>query len=455
MKNKSLTLRNLLDSFFRKLKNKDINFAVIGNYQNLPYFTENDVDIWVASYEESEVILHSIALEQGLKLYLNNKTANGSNNYFFLIEDDLIEVIKIDLMIESSWYSFVPIIKSSILEKNIIYFNDIPVVNETIENCGHLLYPLLTFGKVKQKYKNKLHSAHLNVEFELTLINILGKNLSKKLIENLKNKNWSNIEKLSNRIKRKLLMNLVLELYKVQRIKIVINFINSIFLRTFKKTGLFISFTGIDGVGKTSIKNYFLENCDKYFIKGKTQEFYWRPFLLPKPSVFLNKKKIKLGEFNSEGRRIVEQTFKNRVLSYIKYCYYILDFKIGVLKYFKNLKTGGLIIFDRYHFDNIIYPERFGFVVNSKFMKFIDRYLIPQPDILFYLTANSKTLYERKRELNVKEIDAQKKIYEKEIRINPKIITISSDCSFESTVNNILTICLVNMANRLEKKQNG
>ena len=73
---------------------------------------------------------------------------------------------------------------------------------------------------------------------------------------------------------------------------------------------------------------------------------------------------------------------------------------------------------------------------------------MPQPDIIFYLTADSDVLYNRKYEINIDEINAQKSIYKKEIVKKGKIITLNTNSTFEETTDEILFHCLNSMSNR-------
>jgi len=443
-------LEKLLIQYFYFLEENNINYCVIGNYKQLPQYTTNDVDFWVEDKEKAEKLLLELAKNLNIKLYMQNKTANGTNNYFYYkYEDNSVKIIKIDLMTETAYKSIIPIVTSEIIQNNRKKYKNFYVANELVEGIMHLFYPLITFGFVKEKYRDKIFTLISNNEYRNEIINILGSDEGKKLISNIENTAWEKIEKDSKKIKNIFIFK-TLKTFDLKRVKIIISFFSTIVNRIFTKNGLVISFTGIDGAGKTSIKNYFVENSEKFFTKNRTKEFYWRPFLLPRVATIIKSQGQKEVLDNS-GRRVLKKTFTTKIKNYLKYSYYILDFIFGQIKYFKESHTGGLVIFDRYHFDNVIYPERFGFTVNKKIMRFMDKWIVPQPDLLFYLTANSKTLYERKYEIDIDEINKQKEIYKKEIDLRGDIITISTDGSFNYTIEEILLTCLEFMSKRLEK----
>lgn len=438
----------LLLDYFQLLKNNNIEYCVIGNYDKLPEYTSNDVDFWVDDKDKAERILLSLAKRLNLRLYMQNKTANGTNNYFYYKhEDNSLEIIKIDLMIETAYKSIIPIVSNKLISQNRKVYKNFYVVNEELESIMHLFYPLVTFGVVKQKYRDKLQQIVKNKSFQTKIIKMIGIAYGNELIEYIEEGNWKKAEACANKIRRKFILSTLTKLNK-KRIGIFIDFIKSVFKRVSSKNGLFISFTGIDGAGKTSIKKYFVENSKLFFTAGRIKEFYWRPFLLPRASKVLRSKGQK-EIIDSAGRRVIKKSLTTTVKNYIKYFYYILDFIVGRIKYFLVTHTGGLVVFDRYHFDNIIYPERFGFSVNKSFMRLVDKWIVPQPDLLFYLTANTQTLYERKYEIDIDEINKQKAMYKCEIEKRDNIIVIETDGKFSDSTAAIVKECLEYMSERL------
>ncbi len=440
-------LKDLLLNLFEQLDCNKIEYCVIGNYAELPDYTSNDVDIWVDNYIAAETILYQSAKKLGLRLYLQNKTANGSNNYFYFNNcNKEIETIKIDLMIETSYKSLVPIVSGDLIKKNRDTYNGFFVANKVIESVMHLLYPLITFGIVREKYKEKLYQINKTQEFQYHLKTIVGREhfiLIKAFIEA---NNWHSVEMMSNSIKRYLILKMFFK-SDTSRIKIFFRFIASICSRIKQKNGLVISFTGIDGAGKTSIKEYMIKNSNNFFTKNRSKEFYWRPFLLPRIAHIL-RTKGQTEAIDDSGKRVVHLSRLSSIANMLKYIYYSADFVLGQMKYFKQSHTGGLIVFDRYHFDNIIYPERFGFKVSKKIMLFFDRHIIPQPDIQFYFNAQPKILYERKHEIGIDEINKQQILYADEINKRGDIIEICTNGSFDNSVNEVWSHCLEQMSHR-------
>jgi thymidylate kinase len=340
-------------------------------------------------------------------------------------------------------------VTSNLIKSNREKYKGFFVANDLIESVMHLLYPLVTFGEVKEKYKEKLYTFSKSPEYVELIESILGKKIGARIISEIQEENWVALQHEAGNVRKYLFKKTFLNI-SFFRLKIFINFFITIFYRTVGKNGIVISFTGIDGAGKTSIKEHLINNSDKYFTKNRKIEFYWRPFLLPRVAQVIGSKGQK-ETLDGSGKRVVNSGLISSFKNLMKYFYYAADFIFGQIKYFKEAHTGGLVIFDRYHFDNIIYPERFGFKVNRIIMRMFDKVFIPQPDRLFYFTADAQVLFDRKHEIDIDEINAQKKIYSTEMNFNKNVITIDTGCSFNDSINNVLLECLEFMSNRYNK----
>lgn len=446
MSNKDNKLSEFLLDLFCKFEEFKISYCVIGNYEKLPYHTDNDVDLWVEDIQIAEKCLMALAKDIGLSLYMQNFTAVGSNNYFYYDNGASLEIIKIDLMSETAYKSLFTLIPSDHFKKAIENYNGFFVANRQLEGAAHLLYPLVHTGFVKKKYREKIvRLSHDEIFIEI-IVSILGKDLGLTVIELLSKEQWDSLEKTRRTIIQRIILSSVSTL-TISRVKTYGRFIRSFLQRIFKKNGVTMSFTGIDGAGKTTLKNNFVEYSDRYFCKNKSLDFYWRPFFLPRIACLLGSKGQ--GEkFVSSGRRVISDSLLSILKSYVKYFYYVLDFILGQARYYVITHTGGSAIFDRYHFDNIVYPERFGFSVNKSIMRMVDRHFIPQPDLMFYFTADSETLYMRKMEIDIKEIDNQKNTYGKEICLKNDIVIINTDCSVAESFKVVLTLMLKHMSER-------
>ncbi|OGP24874.1 MAG: hypothetical protein A2X99_02615 [Deltaproteobacteria bacterium GWB2_55_19] len=447
---KETALGGLLKTLFTELERSGQSYCVCGNYEGLPEYTSHDVDIWASDVEAFEKILYASAEKNGLTLYLRNRLANGSNNFFYKTSPG-IEFVHIDVLSECAWASFVPIVRSARIGEGRVKYRGFFVAEPIVESAMHLLYPLLHAGKVKDKYREKIFSFREEPRFALILEEAVGKDGAGELLAKISRRDWKGIEKNAGRYRLQAVLN-SLARDNVRVARAFISFAWTNVARLFSPSGLFMAVMGPDGCGKTTLSNRLLEKFGDCFTSGKLKKFYWRPFLLPRIadlSPFKKKGKPRNG-LEDVGLRTVSMSPKARLAYLLKFLYYWADFVAGRLKYQSAWSRGGLVFFDRYYYDHMVYPERFGFSVPKPLMRALGR-LIPEPDLKFYLHAPPKRLLERKQELPASEIIRQQEEYRRLIASLKGGYVIDTSRTIEETEQEIMRICASFMAKRLKR----
>ena len=439
-----MSLKFLLNTLFENFNNSRIQYAVVGNYDSLPEYTSNDVDIWVKNISKADKVLMSIIDNNGFNLFIKNKRANGINYLIYYQSDDNIDIIKIDFLENASFKSIFNIIDSKFFTNNIVPHKNFKVINNDLEAIIHFLHPLINKKILKKKYRNKILLSCENAFFFNSINKILGSKHADYIIKAIKANNWNLIEERANKYRAKIIID---SFYKFSTYSSIYKFIKTAFYRLFRPSGYVIAFIGPDGVGKTTIINEISKFSNDIFLK-KTINYYWRPFLFPPlhKLLFSNKNKSKFGK---EGRRKLNVSKSFFIYHYLKFFYYLFDFIFGKLKYINSYTRGGLIVFDRYYHDMIIYCERFGFSVSKRFLSFF-YYFINKPNITFYLHAPADVLVKRKKELSYKEIQAQHLMYMDICSKNSNIIDISTNQSIEKVKKEIIYFCLSNMSKKFK-----
>lgn len=165
---------------------------------------------------------------------------------------------------------------------------------------------------------------------------------------------------------------------------------------------MIITFSGVDGAGKTTvlnlIKTYLLEE------KGeKVKELRHRPGILPiLSSIKYGKKKAEKLTTESNPRT---GTNNSKTSSFIRFLYYYFDYLIGQLWVFLVYSLRGYtIIYDRYYFDFIVDAKRTNIILSQKIITPL-YFLLAKPQINVFLYAPPHVILERKQELDKASIE--------------------------------------------------
>lgn len=445
---KQTILSRVLTALFSRLEVENQPYCVCGNYKDLPFYTENDVDIW-AKYPIAVVnIIKEVCNENGLDLYLENKNATGSNLFFWTFSGKEPVTIHIDVLCGCRWLSFLPLVNSKLIEQNRKKFNGFFIANDTIDAAMHFMHPLTHFGVIRDKYKKSLEIESREKSFWKIIEPGFGTEFCQEIQPHFKERNWGAIEDAFSDKKRKLLVHMIRRMRWVEYCSFY-KFINSNIKRLFRPTGLSIAFIGPDACGKTTVQKNLQPFFEKAFTKGKIKSFYWRPFLFPRiQSLFLFGREKHSKESNPTDRlKLRRSGLFRRFFHSIKLLYYCLDFFVGRFKYQGVWSKGGVVCFDRYWYDLLVFPERFALNVPRTLVKLLSIF-VPKLDIIFYLHAEAEVLLERKYELPIEEVRRQ--IYEYKILAEgyTHFSTISSDLSEADVLSEVISSCLAKMSTR-------
>ena len=134
----------------------------------------------------------------------------------------------------------------------------------------------------------------------------------------------------------------------------------------------------------------------------------------------------------------------------MKYIYYVIDFVVGGLINRLKIARGGIHLYDRHYDDLIVYPERFGMTLPKGLAnKF--RFLVPQPDIVFFLHSRPEVIKKRKDEMYDEELDRQIEQYKSLASIYPNYKIINGEASVDVVRDNVVSVivdCLERKAAR-------
>jgi thymidylate kinase len=422
--------------FFKKLINNlnlsNVHYCIIGDYSNLPDSINHDIDFWTNDMHLFYSQVKRAVTDTNFQMLLVNKTSKDCNIVLYKLDNGTLIIMKIDIMTDCSYKSFIPLVDSNTIAENIITHKNFYVANKAIEATMHFLYPMLEWGSIKKKrYKEEIKDNYKSTLFVSTLKKIFGASFAAELIMLINENKWEKIERNINRYRMKALMRFV---FKPVCFRQFVFFLKKNICRCFKPTGYTIALCGLDGAGKTTILNYLNEIFVDVLKKKKVYIGYWRPYLFPEIKSLFEKKNSK--NASNEVDTIEKRRPKGKLISFFKLMYYLFDYMVGVLRYKGIQNRGGVVLFDRHYIDMIIYPQRFEIGLSKATILFFYKF-IPKPDYIFFLWTTPEEIHKRKKEFSQDEIQKQINDYILTGKKIKNFIPIKTDKSVSEEINDI------------------
>lgn len=214
--------------------------------------------------------------------------------------------------------------------------------------------------------------------------------------------------------------------------------------RITNKPGYSIVFLGVDGSGKSTIIKEILPLFRITFNKMVRYE-HFRPNYLLSISKLLGKGSVQ----NTSVREPQNSSSSGFLGSLIRWTYYLSDYTFGYLIKVLPQKTfkSCIWIFDRYYYDYHFDPKRSRINLPDFILK-IGQKIIPEPDIIICLGTDAQTIYGRKAELPLREIDRQVKELKKFSKRHPQAVWVDTGGSISKSTNDTLKAIYEMMVNR-------
>jgi thymidylate kinase len=422
--------------FFEKLvsslNGSNLNYCIIGDYQLLPDSVNHDIDFWTDNVPQFHKILEQTVKEQKFRILIDNQTGTGFNFAFYKRVEDTIILMKIDVMKEAAYKSLIPLVDAKIIANNRILFKNFYIANKECEAAMHFLYPLLEWGKIKkEKYKDEIAANCNSSVFTNTLTELFGKKETEKIIKQIEQGKWTEIEHYAPELKHKVILRSITRpdfIFKVWR------FVWFQLKRIVQPSGYCLAFCGLDGAGKTTILNQMNEIFVDLLKSKKVFYSYWRPFFLPEMRKLFGRRNSK-AIINRVAAR--EKPPKGKLMSCVKLLYYWIDYILGISKYGSIRNRGGIVLFDRHYIDMAVHPQRFEMNLSKGLIMFLYKF-IPKADFTFFLWATSEEIYQRKEEFTKEEISEQIADYNNTGKFIKNFIPIHTNKTIAEEIDEIL-----------------
>ncbi|TVQ67110.1 MAG: hypothetical protein EA360_03245 [Balneolaceae bacterium] len=176
-----------------------------------------------------------------------------------------------------------------------------------------------------------------------------------------------------------------------------VHYLRDILKSLFRSKGMIITFSGVDGAGKSTVIEHIHREFDKK-LRKRVVILRHRPSLLPILSAWTKGKVI--AEQDAANTLPRQGSNRNVISSLLRFLYYYTDYLAGqFVVYFRHVLRGDVVLYDRYYFDFINDSVRSNIHLPETLLRAGYLFLM-KPDFNFFLYADAATILARKQELD-------------------------------------------------------
>ena len=162
--------------------------------------------------------------------------------------------------------------------------------------------------------------------------------------------------------------------------------------------GLFLSISGPDGSGKTTVIDQVISQFNRVYGKANIHYAHFRPTVLPRIAEVAKKARA-LDQVDEDYDRPHRANPSGLGGSLLRLGYYGLDFLFG---YFRSvrpiLQRREVMLFDRYFYDMIADSFRSRISLPMRLLRMVGC-VLPLPHYAFFIEVDPKEIHRRKQEL--------------------------------------------------------
>lgn len=444
----------LLNKMFDIMDKEFIDpYIVMNKYDEVPFQLPSDLDMSITprDFLRLDKIIAKVA--KGINLVIVQKIWHGYQKCAYLLsplEPQGRFRLQLDFFTDFS-------VKATPL---LISYNDMQIETRTYGRFTVPSYRMeYVFLLMRRIFKNDFDKAHLvpiqaamngdksgakdylaNYFDKVTAnkINSLVESGNVVALQEMRNELWRELQKLSKKRSRGIykfkfkMMEIRRKIYRIQY-----------------PVGYCIALLSPDGGGKTSVFKCLEETCWGNF-HGITKK-YFRPHLLKNPGMLnpLNPVPESIDNPDPHGKKP-----NGLIKSLIRYFYYNVDYILGYNLLVRKMNIQKqLVVFDRYYYDYFVDIRRYRYSFPSWIPK-VFAWSIPTPDTIFILEGTPQTLYNRKKELPLAEIERQVRAYHRIAAMYKNAVIINVDEPLDKVVAKITHIILFRKAQRTARGMN-
>jgi len=397
----------ILKLMFSIFEAQGLQYAILRNYETLPERVgARDVDILIPPEEikkasaaimylaekQGLLVAHHYCDERLLQFILVHRT--GLNQLFDL---------KIDFFTSNQIYGL-EVMSAREMLCNPLRHRGIPVVAEPVQLLDKFLFHVVVGHALHPKYNARF--ARIATQESGILFNALapltGKAEAEGMIGALSAGQGSDIPSL-NFWQR---MRVLGRLWRRQRAGGVLQMTRFLYERLrnhLRPAGLFVSISGPDGSGKTTVIELVLPHLRQLYGSDNVAYYHFRPTVLPRIAEVARAAKA-LDQVDEDYARPHRAEPSGIIGSAGRLSYYLLDYILGYFRrVYPELVDRKVILFDRYYQDMIADPGRSRIRMPTSILRLAAR-LLPLPRFSFFIRVDPEEVHRRKQELSLDEI---------------------------------------------------
>lgn len=390
----------LIAAVFTAWREAGIDFLVLRNYEGLPEFTTNDIDVLVRRNERAraEAVLLQAARCAGFRLH---NRAEFATLALYLSHPVTGEEVHFDLFVDLQWRGFDFLEAGAFLDRKVNRgLFDIP--HPADEGASKLLAIMIYTGKVKDHYKPSIASAFKSGGKEATdlLARTYGQSLAESLVAAGAAEKWAEVEALTPALRRALIGRQAV-LSPLRTLGSLARSVRRWVSRWLWPPGLTVVLCGPDGCGKSTAGKALIENLKGTFSPRKGKHYHW------KPPVFSAGRRAARGPVTDPHARPP----RNVIASCLALGGHWLEFLLGSFLAIRPATfKDGLVLIDRFYYDFFVDQRRYRMQAPLWLVRW-GYWLLPKPDLVFLLDAPPEVLQSRKRETSLPETTRQREAY--------------------------------------------
>ncbi len=393
-------ISQLVTAVFRAWQQAKVNFLVLRNYEVLPRFTTNDIDVLVeaAQLRQAEESLLAAAAQAGFRLHNRVEFAPLA---LYLSSPQTNVQAHFDLFTSLKWRGFDFVCCEEFLRRKVgRELFAIPAPAD--ETATKLLASLIYTGKAKEKYRAAVAAGCRDERAAVKdlLARTYGQARARFLVSAAAQEQWTALEAATGSLRRALVLRQVFG-HPWRTLATLVADARRLAGRVLWPPGLTVVLCGADGSGKSTAAQAVMDGLAGTFPAQKVRHFHWKP-----PVFTARRQAARSPTTDPHG-----QPARNQTSSLCYFGFHWLEFLLGShLRLRPVTFQGGLVLIDRYYYDFLVDQRRYRLSV-PPFLVRLGLCFLKKPDLVLLLDAPAEVLQRRKQEVAPAETERQRVAY--------------------------------------------